>query len=147
MLSPQTLERVSVAYRRGYYDGYHGKTGYFGTNVKPVYTFPFSEGDYKQGIEAGETDKSHDDLNAKAHKARMKEHKKMLNKYLENLRALDALDGSQLNDALAYLTASGATSKHRIKLNAIALFHGYMYDATNQRYEKFEDFVLGNIIN
>ena len=139
MLTPQALERVSQAYRRGYHDGYNG------TNVKPEYDkyiFPFSEFDYKQGIEAGENDKKGDDRNVKAHTAKMQEHNKMLNEYLENLRALNALDGGQLNDALAYITENGAKSLHRIKLNAIALNRGYTYDEVNQQYAKIEDFVL-----
>ena len=137
MLTPQALERVSQAYRRGYRDGYNG------TNVKPEYdSSTFAEYDYKQGVEAGENDKKGDDRNAKAHTAKMQEHNKMLNEYLENLRALNALDGDQLNDALAYITENGATSKHRIKLNAIALTHGYTYFEAIKKYvDNIEPFV------
>ena len=54
MLSPTTLERVSVAYRRGYYDGYYGTNQ--GAAVKPEYIKPFADFDYQQGLEAGAND-------------------------------------------------------------------------------------------
>ena len=49
-----TLERVSVAYRRGYYDGYYGTNQ--GAAVKPEYIKPFAEYDYEQGVHAGAND-------------------------------------------------------------------------------------------
>jgi len=54
MLSPSTLERVSVAYRRGYYDGYRGTQQ--GCEVKPEYIKPFAEFDYTEGFKAGQND-------------------------------------------------------------------------------------------
>ena len=54
MLSPQTLERVSVAYRRGYYDGYDNKDKFCA--VKPEYIKPFADFDYEQGYKAGAND-------------------------------------------------------------------------------------------
>lgn len=54
MLSPSTLERVSVAYRRGYYDGYYGTNQ--GAAVKPEYIKPFADYDYEQGFKAGAND-------------------------------------------------------------------------------------------
>ena len=55
MLSPATLERVSCAYRRGYYDGYYGTNK--GANVKPEYIKPFAEHDYIKGHQAGKNDR------------------------------------------------------------------------------------------
>ena len=60
MLSPQTLERVSVAYRRGYQDGYNGTN--HGANVKPEYILPFASYDYAEGVRAGANDKRGFDL-------------------------------------------------------------------------------------
>lgn len=54
MLSDRTLERVSVAYRRGYRDGYAAKTQFLA--VKPEYIKPFAEFDYQQGYDAGAND-------------------------------------------------------------------------------------------
>ena len=54
MLSPSTLERVSVAYRRGYYDGYYARPRF--CEVKPEYIKPFADYDYEQGYHAGEND-------------------------------------------------------------------------------------------
>jgi hypothetical protein len=54
MMSASTLERVSVAYRRGYYDGYYGTNQ--GAAVKPEYIKPFAEYDYEQGVHAGAND-------------------------------------------------------------------------------------------
>jgi hypothetical protein len=51
MLSAQTLERVSVAYRKGYYDGYFNQIPF--CVVKPEYIKPFADFDYKAGYEAG----------------------------------------------------------------------------------------------
>ncbi len=55
MLSPQTLERVSVSYRDGYYDGYYGRPT---QNVQGKHPFdrPFSTYDYDQGYHAGAND-------------------------------------------------------------------------------------------
>lgn len=59
MLSPNTLERVSNSYRRGYYDGYEGREN---RNL-PVPDFqgvplkPFSDFDYSEGFKAGENDR------------------------------------------------------------------------------------------
>lgn len=58
MLSSQTLERVSAAYRRGYYDGYYeGKRDPQGANVKPKYIKPFASFDYEEGLKAGRNDR------------------------------------------------------------------------------------------
>lgn len=54
MLSSQTLERVSVAYRRGYQDGYKAKTPF--CTVRPEYIKPFAEHDYDAGYKAGAND-------------------------------------------------------------------------------------------
>lgn len=57
MLSPQTLERVSCSYRRGYYDGYDGKEM---KDAKAPTSFddrPFATFDYEQGYKAGANDK------------------------------------------------------------------------------------------
>jgi len=54
MLSPQMLERVSVAYRRGYEDGYNSTNR--GALVRPEYIKPFAAGDYKDGLLAGWND-------------------------------------------------------------------------------------------
>jgi hypothetical protein len=54
MMSSSTLERVSCAYRRGYYDGYYGT--HQGVAVKPEYIKPFSSFDYEQGVHAGAND-------------------------------------------------------------------------------------------
>lgn len=54
MMSPMTLERVSVAYRRGYYDGYNGTNQ--GAAVKPEYIKPFADYDYQEGLRAGAND-------------------------------------------------------------------------------------------
>ena len=54
MLSPTTLERVSVAYRKGYYDGYYGREPF--CQVKPEYIKPFADFDYSEGYDAGKND-------------------------------------------------------------------------------------------
>ena len=101
MLSPQTLETsVKSGNRRGYYDKLSRKNRLTLRNeckaslhISVFTNLRVTSKEY----EAGETDKSEAMiLTPIAHKARMKEHKKMLNKFLENLRALDAIDGSQL---------------------------------------------------
>lgn len=59
MLSPNTLERVSHSYRRGYYDGYYGREAKndpvpqtdIGIPLKP-----FSDFDYTEGHKAGAND-------------------------------------------------------------------------------------------
>lgn len=55
MLSPQTLERVSVSYRRGYYDGYDGKP--VNNPARHPLDRPFANFDYDQGYKAGANDK------------------------------------------------------------------------------------------
>lgn len=54
MLSNQTLERVSVGYRRGYRDGYAGNEPF--CEVKPEYIKPFADFDYTEGLKAGAND-------------------------------------------------------------------------------------------
>jgi hypothetical protein len=54
MLSNQTLERVSVAYRRGYRDGNAGRAPF--CEVKPEYIKPFADFDYDEGYKAGAND-------------------------------------------------------------------------------------------
>jgi hypothetical protein len=55
MLSPSTLERVSVSYRRGYYDGYDGKAT--DNPQRDPFDRPFASFDYEQGYKAGANDK------------------------------------------------------------------------------------------
>lgn len=59
MLSSATLERVSVAYRRGYRDGYDKKERFIA--VKPAYSLPFADFDYEQGYLAGANDRKWQD--------------------------------------------------------------------------------------
>ena len=59
MLSAKTLERVSVAYRRGYYDGYFGTKN--GAEVRSEYIKPFAAYDYDAGVKAGKNDKYWED--------------------------------------------------------------------------------------
>lgn len=54
MLSDKTLERVSVAYRKGYRDGYCGREEFCA--VKPEYIKPFADFDYSNGYKAGKND-------------------------------------------------------------------------------------------
>lgn len=54
MLSDSTLERVSVAYRKGYRDGYAARDKFF--EVKPEYVKPFASFDYEEGYKAGAND-------------------------------------------------------------------------------------------
>lgn len=61
MLSNATLERASVAYRRGYRDGYDATSQ--GANVKPEYIKPFASFDYKEGFDAGQNDAKWDKIN------------------------------------------------------------------------------------
>lgn len=53
-MNPQTLERIGVAYRRGYYDGYEGKEQFL--EVRPGFIKPFAEFDYAEGYKAGAND-------------------------------------------------------------------------------------------
>lgn len=57
MLSPSTLERVSVSYRRGYYDGYDGKTVNAPQDFNSFAGKPFASFDYSEGYKAGANDK------------------------------------------------------------------------------------------
>ena len=54
MLSDKTLERVSVAYRRGYRDGAAGNQPF--CEVRPEYIKPFADFDYAEGYKAGAND-------------------------------------------------------------------------------------------
>ena len=56
MLSAATLERVSIAYKRGYMDGYNGRPN-IGAGVDDQYLKPFAEGDYADGFGAGKNDR------------------------------------------------------------------------------------------
>ena len=56
MLSAQTLERVSCAYRKGYYDGYDGRDKF--AKVKPEYIKPFADHDYEEGYKVGQNDRA-----------------------------------------------------------------------------------------
>jgi hypothetical protein len=67
MLSPETLNRVSSSYRRGYYDGHDLKPAanlavadYRGIPLKP-----FSDFDYDEGYGAGKNDRYWNDFFAK----------------------------------------------------------------------------------
>lgn len=53
-LSNAMLERVGVAYRRGYRDGEASTNR--GANVRPEFFLPFAERDYRNGYEAGFND-------------------------------------------------------------------------------------------
>jgi len=64
MMSNATLERVSVAYRRGYRDGYNGTNQ--GANVRPGYVKPFASFDYQEGLRAGRNDHKWADQRAEA---------------------------------------------------------------------------------
>lgn len=54
MMSNSMLERVSVAYRNGYSDGYSGRDKF--CEVKPEYIKPFANFDYEEGYKAGAND-------------------------------------------------------------------------------------------
>ena len=59
MLSPNTLERVSHSYRRGYYDGYFGRENRndpVPATAEGVPLKPFSNFDYGEGYGAGAND-------------------------------------------------------------------------------------------
>jgi len=59
MLSPNTLERVSHSYRRGYYDGYYGRENKNDPVVRTdnnIPLKPFSDFDYAEGYKAGAND-------------------------------------------------------------------------------------------
>jgi hypothetical protein len=51
MLTPQALQKVSSAFRKGYYAGYAGEEDSNSTIVTP-----FSEFDYREGYKAGAND-------------------------------------------------------------------------------------------
>jgi hypothetical protein len=61
MLSPSTLERVSVAYRRGYCDGYARRPQADSAGVRDEYILPFANGDYADGYKAGANDRKWED--------------------------------------------------------------------------------------
>jgi len=59
MLSPNTLERVSHSYRRGYYDGYFGrenKNDPVERTDNGIPMKPFSDFDYSEGYKSGAND-------------------------------------------------------------------------------------------
>jgi hypothetical protein len=56
MLSPQTLNRVSNSYRRGYYDGYE-KSEAVGEQTDGPFDRPFANFDYSEGYKAGANDR------------------------------------------------------------------------------------------
>ncbi len=61
MLSPQTLNRVSASYRKGYYDGYDGKPqavyADFDFTSNSAVVRPFANHDYQDGYKAGANDR------------------------------------------------------------------------------------------
>lgn len=69
MLSPQTLERVSVSYRKGYYDGHAGRTRAVPeTGIEKINDDtiggtirPFADVDYEKGYAAGANDRKWSD--------------------------------------------------------------------------------------
>jgi hypothetical protein len=67
MLSDQTLERVSVAFRRGYRDGSAGRAPF--CEVKPEYIKPFANFDYDEGYKAGANDAKWDKYYAERQRA------------------------------------------------------------------------------
>lgn len=56
MMSAATLERVSVAYRRGYMDGYNHRDN-VGAGVRDEYIKPFADYDYAESFKAGANDR------------------------------------------------------------------------------------------
>jgi hypothetical protein len=54
MLDPNTLNRVSCSYRRGYYDGYFGRE-HETASGDPLHK-PFANFDYTEGYRAGAND-------------------------------------------------------------------------------------------
>lgn len=58
MLSANTLDRTSMAYRKGYNDGYFERV--FNATAHPS-DHPFAAGDYKDGYLAGKNDRYWDD--------------------------------------------------------------------------------------
>lgn len=59
MLSPETLERVSASYRRGYYDGYCGEVPQ--NPPRDHFDRPFANDDYAAGYKAGANDRKWSD--------------------------------------------------------------------------------------
>jgi hypothetical protein len=63
VLSPQTLNRVSNSYRRGYYDGYDGRDP-VGEKTDGPFDRPFANFDYTEGHKAGANDRKWADTRA-----------------------------------------------------------------------------------
>ncbi len=63
MLSPNTLNRVSHSYRKGYYAGYEA-----GENATsdPQADKTFAAFDYSEGFRAGQNDRKWDDIRRRA---------------------------------------------------------------------------------
>lgn len=59
MLSPQSLQRATLSYARGYRDGYFGKNQNDPTAID--LSKPFASGDYADGYDAGQNDRKWDD--------------------------------------------------------------------------------------
>jgi hypothetical protein len=55
MLSPETLNRVSNSFRRGYYDGYFARE-HSGKQTNDPLHKPFANFDYDEGYKAGKND-------------------------------------------------------------------------------------------
>lgn len=67
MLSPETLNRVSSSYRRGYYDGYEKRQASnlpVPTTTNGIPLKPFSDSDYASGRAAGLNDRYWSDFRA-----------------------------------------------------------------------------------
>lgn len=71
MLSAATLERVSVSYRNGYYDGHAGKHSQYADD--PEAMRPFGEFDYQAGYKAGSNDRRWSDTYAAERAARFRQ--------------------------------------------------------------------------
>lgn len=56
MLTPQSLDRVSCSYRRGYYDGYDGRGCKDPHGPDHPFDRPFANADYVEGHKAGAND-------------------------------------------------------------------------------------------
>jgi len=61
VLSPQTLNRVSSSYRRGYYDGYGQKPATDALKSEHPFDRPFANHDYANGHKAGANDRKWED--------------------------------------------------------------------------------------